>query len=341
MYPKRQVALLTYFLFLALVGTLLISCTSTPKGCKEAPEVQPLTKPIKIERLDQSFWQQDTTLAATSIWLGQHNDFVDKYRKSFPGQDDSTFLAYIAGMRKDKYLDTMRRETAQMLGELKDVEAAYSDAFAYVKHYYPTAPIPAIKAFVTGFSFDVSMADSTLVMIGLESFLAGKGHYTPPMMPMYMMRRLKRTAIVPLTMMAVSNRYNKRDILDATLTADMITWGKTYYFIEKTMPCTPDSAIIGFTPDQMDFVTANEKQIYGHFIQQKLFFITNHLDKRRYVDERPLIPEISEKCPGRVARYLGWQIVRAYAKASGKSLQEIMAETNAQTIFNKAQYKPA
>jgi hypothetical protein len=282
----------------------------------------------------------DTTKASISVWLSENRSFLDKYKKALPNMDEAAFSDYMLGMRKDKYLDTMRQEVASKLGELTDVEKSYAEAFAFYKYYYPKATLPSIQAFITGFSFDVSLVDSSLVMIGLESFLAGQGHYQPPMMPMYMLKRLKRSAIVPLTMMAISNTYNKRDILDATLTADIINWGKTYYFMEKMMPCEPDSNIIGFTPAQMDFVNANEKQVYGFFIQNKLFFITNHLEKRRYAEERPVVPEISEKCPGRIGRYLGWQIVRSYAKNSGKSLQEIMAEPNAQTIFNLAKYKP-
>jgi len=120
----------------------------------------------------------------------------------------------------------------------------------------------------------------------------------------------------------------------------MITWGKTYYFLEKVLPCTPDSILIGYTPAEMDMVQNNEKLIYAKFVNDKLFYITNHLEKRRYAEERPFIPEISEKCPGRVARYLGWQMVRAYAKKTGKDLPAIMAEKDAQVIFQQSGYKP-
>lgn len=322
---------------------LLVSqtgCNQRLDGCREHPNADPLANPVRLERLDIDFWKQDTTPTAIKNWMDTHQDFLKKYLESQPEMNDSSLLAFFVGMRKDRYLDTMQRETVAAMGDLKDVETDYNTAFANLKHYYPNAKVPRVMTFITGFTFDVSMADSSLIILGLESFMGGKGHYLPPIMPMYMLKRMKRNTIVPLTVLGISNKYNKRDILDNSMAADMIHWGKAYYFMERLLPCVDDSTIIGFTPEQMAYVKSNEKQIYGQFIERKLMFMTSHIDKRRYVDERPTVPEINEKCPGRIARYLGWQMVRAYAKSTGKSLQEIMAEPSAQIILNKSQYKP-
>lgn len=318
------------------------SCGSGSKGCKDAPDLPAKLPTVNIQRLDESFWKTDTTKYAVSQWLAapEVQPFIKRYRQEVPEMSDEDWLQYITNMRKDRFLDTMRQEVAEHMGTLNDLELDYAKAFAYLQYYYPKAPVPTVMAFVTGYSFDVSPADSSLIMLGLESFLGGKGRYVPPMMPQYMLRRMKRNTIVPLTMLAISNRYNKRDMLDASLAADIIHWGKTYYFMEKMLPCTPDSIIIGYTPAEMDFVERNEKLIYSKFVNDKLFFITNHLEKRRYAEERPIIPEISEKCPGRVGRYLGWQMVRAYAAKTGKDLPAIMAEQNGLMIFQQSGYKP-
>lgn len=346
MYTHKTTQSSTYRMFMWVAITLgmaaVLAACGGKKGCKDAPALsQPLPQ-VKINRLDLSFWKTDTTPAAIGAWLDlpENKAFLAQFRKAEPNMPDSAWLEYMTGMRKDKFLDTMRQETAQVMGQLTDLETSFSEAFGHLKHYYPKATVPTINAFVTGYSYDVSLADSTMIMIGLESFLEGKGRYTPPLLPMYMLRRLKRTAIVPLSMMAISGRYNQKDILDATLVADMVQWGKTYYFMEKMMPCMPDSMIIGYTPAEMDFAQGNEKLIYSKFVQGNWFYMTNHLEKRRYVEERPKVPEISESCPGRIARYIGWQVVRSYAEKTGKALPEIMAEKNAQTIFQQSGYKP-
>ena len=59
------------------------------------------------------------------------------------------------------------------------------------------------------------------------------------------------------------------------------------------------------------------------------------------MDERPNVFEIGNKCPGRIGAWLGWEIVNEYSKNNGAmSLQEIMANPDAQEILNKAKYNP-
>ena len=57
--------------------------------------------------------------------------------------------------------------------------------------------------------------------------------------------------------------------------------------------------------------------------------------------ERPNVFEIGNKCPGRIGAWLGWEIVNEYSKNNNAlSLQEIMANPDAQDILNKAKYNP-
>ena len=58
------------------------------------------------------------------------------------------------------------------------------------------------------------------------------------------------------------------------------------------------------------------------------------------MDERPNIPEIGEKCPGRIGSWVGLDIIRAYMENNPEiSLQELMANPDAKDILNKSKYK--
>ena len=61
----------------------------------------------------------------------------------------------------------------------------------------------------------------------------------------------------------------------------------------------------------------------------------------KYIGERPNIPEIGKQCPGRIATWVGWQIVRKYMEEHPQvSLQQLMEEKDAQKIFQQSKYKP-
>ena len=63
--------------------------------------------------------------------------------------------------------------------------------------------------------------------------------------------------------------------------------------------------------------------------------------KQKFLGERPNVYEIGDKCPGRIGRWLGWQIVEAYAEETGASVQAIMSEKDASKILRMSKYKPS
>jgi len=62
--------------------------------------------------------------------------------------------------------------------------------------------------------------------------------------------------------------------------------------------------------------------------------------KKKYLDERPKVYEIGNKCPGRIGTWLGWEIVNKYMKVNQVDLQSLMIEKDAQKIFTLSNYKP-
>lgn len=81
--------------------------------------------------------------------------------------------------------------------------------------------------------------------------------------------------------------------------------------------------------------------IWGHFIQNELLYNKIRFINEKFCGERPGIPEIGDKCPGRIGRYLGWQIVRNYMQNNPDvTFEELMKEKDAQKIFTKSNFKP-
>ncbi|NDE62490.1 MAG: gliding motility lipoprotein GldB, partial [Cyclobacteriaceae bacterium] len=96
----------------------------------------------------------------------------------------------------------------------------------------------------------------------------------------------------------------------------------------------------GYTPEQLASCWDNEDLIWTHFIENELLFATNPFEIRKYTGEAPFTDAISTDAPGRLGRWVGWNIVEQYQEKEGLSLVELMAESNAEKIFRDSGYRP-
>lgn len=333
-----QKSLLRYFAILSLV--IWASSCSTDSDCRKTPEVKPLEKAISITRMEQVLFSSKTPESLLKT-LAKTPDFQNGYLGITPNSD-SALMADLVKLVNDPYIDTLNKEVAKVYPSLVTIENDLSSAIAHVKHYYPETKMPKVYSMVSGFSNDLLITD-TLLVIGLDAFLGTEGKYTMPtnLVPKYIQRRMQEKNIVPSIVMALSREHVEIDDSENSMLANMIQWGKTYYFMDQMQPCMNDSIIIGWTPAEIKGVNKNLEKIWGHFVKRNLFYETNHLEVNRYIGERPNTPEIGNGCPGRIGRYLGWMIVREYAKNHPEvSFQQLMAEEDANKIFTQSRYKP-
>ncbi len=127
---------------------------------------------------------------------------------------------------------------------------------------------------------------------------------------------------------------------DKTLIEMMIEKGKELYFLEKVLPDVADSLKLGFTGAQLKWCLENEGMMYHFFIQNNLLYEKNMQKIMRFVDDGPNTAGMPPESPGNTGSFVGLQIVRQYAQKTGASLPQILAETDAQKILEKARYKP-
>jgi gliding motility-associated lipoprotein GldB len=332
----------TYCLLgICIVLLFFTSCTSKEE-CRKAPEVKPLSKEISIVRMENKLFRQKDAASINNL-LNEYPDFKKGYLGfgTYP-EIDKALMQDLMKLVNDPFIDTLNQEVAKTYPSILYLNQDIYKAFSYLKHYYPTTKVPHFYTMVSGFSSDLTINDS-LVVIGLDAFQGGEGKYTMPtnMVPMYIQRRMKPQNIVPAIIMAYSRNHVVIDDSENTLLSNMIQWGKTYYFMEQMLPCVNDSILIGFHPEEIKSVEKNITKIWGHFVKQNLFYETNHLEVNRYIGERPSTPEIGKNCPGRIGRYIGWMVVREYAKNHPEiSFQQLMADEDANKIFTQSKYKP-
>ncbi len=319
---------------------LMTACGSDKADlcASDDPAIRQIPVELKLTRLETPFFQIQKPTDALAF-LQRDPLFARQFllRRQYPSDtllaDQLTKLATNPGLQK------LAADTRTAFGDMAPEQADLRSAFQHVRHYFPDFKVPPVYTFISGMSQDVLVNDSVMVL-GLDFFAGSKASYRPNV-PGYMLRRYQRPYLVPQAVLQISNKYLKQDFTDRTLLNQMIQLGKAYYFLDRVMPCTPDSLKIGFTGRELAGTAYNEQKIWVHFLTQKLLYQTQPFLTQKYIGERPSTPEIGREAPGRIAAWVGWQIVRAYmAENPTVTLEQLLAETDAQKILDGSKYKP-
>ncbi|MCZ6521242.1 MAG: gliding motility lipoprotein GldB [Bacteroidetes bacterium] len=325
---------LIYYFLLALI---FWGCSDV--SCPEEVDISNISIDLKVERLDREMFNLKSKQEIRDF-LNRHKLFGSAFLGVSNYPHDSLLINNIYRLTKDPYMDSLYQETQRIFGDFSDIKREFENAFRHLKAYYPQAKIPIIKTVITGFGQDLFVSDS-LIIVGLDYFLGKDARYRPVDYPLYILRRYEKEYIVPTCMLNISKLYNLSNYQDNTVLADMIFYGKSYYFTKRMMPCAPDSLIIPYTAQELSDVKENHDIIWAHFVENQLIFETNYFIKQKYLEERPNIPEIGPKCPGRVGTWVGWEIVKSYFHQNPEiGLKQLMANQDAQAIFSQSKYKP-
>jgi len=328
-------------LILIFLAFLFWKCSETEKeACVYVPEVSSADLQLDFRHLEDTLAsiQSKGELVA---FLTRHPLIRDEMLRRAEYPNDSVFVNEMFRRYTNPGIDTLLRDTKRIFGDGSELESQFRQAFANLRYYYPDFTPPKIRTLITGLDTDLFVSD-TLILVSLDFFLGPDGTYRPKTYD-YLMRRYDPQDIVPscLLIYGISPHFNKTDLKDRTVLADMVAYGKSFYFAKHMLPCTPDSILIWYTADEIRGARQNEDLIWARFIQDKVLFSTNVIDKKNYLGDRPITTQVGEKCPGRIGQWVGWEIVKEYMRTHPeKSLPELMNMDDAQALFKSSNYKP-
>ncbi len=325
----------TIVIFLCLVF-LFASCGN--KKCKISKEVKNIPVQVNIIRLEQKLSEIKSTEEALEF-MKEYPDFSTYFLEKNHYPHDTILAESIFKLANNPSADTLFREVQQVFGSMDDLKEEFEWAFKHIKKFYPHFEEPTIYTTVTGFSSDLFVSDN-MIVIGLDYFIGESGTFRPDDLPNYILRRYSKEYIVPSVILLMSDRFNVTDFKNNTMLAEMIFYGKAYYFTKSMMPCTPDSLLIGYTSEEMVDARANDDIIWANFIENQLLYETGHVMKNKFLSERPKVYEIGPKCPGRIGAWVGWEIVNQYMSKNKIALEDLMANKDVNDIFNKSKYRP-
>ena len=321
-----------------LVISLIIVGCGDKNECKDSPNVSDIKVDISIERVEQELFKNKTKDGIRALLL-KDKLLANRFFNLNQYPNDSIVVNALYNTLNHPSLDTVYRETQAVFGNMKDIENQFEDAFKHIKYYFPDFYIPKVKTIITGLNNDLYVSDS-LIVIGLDFFLGAKGTYVPNI-PNYVLKRYQKQYMVAIIVSLISQKYNKVNMLDKSLLAEMIYYGKSYEFVKTMLPCTSDTIILGYDKQEVIDCDAYEHVIWANFVQNNLLFKTDHFTVNKFVGESPKTYEIGDKCPGRIGRWVGWKIIQKYRNEnSGVSIQDLMKDQDAKKIFEASKYKP-
>ncbi len=261
------------------------------------------------------------------------------YPYLFPEQyPDSIWVAKL----NDTIQKELSSEVQKSFPDFSEEEASLTSLFQHINYYFPESSLPKVITLTNDVRYEkrVILTD-TLLLLGLDNYL-GPEHHFYEQIPQYIAEGLDRNFLVSDVGSAFANKAVPR-MKDRTFLAQMIYYGKQLYLKDKLMPNASDANKLGYSQDQFDWAVANEEPMWRNFIEQEHLYSTDRQLASRFLDPAPFskfgLELIDNESPGRVGRYMGWQLVRAFMDKNDVTVQELL-RIPAEDIFKKSNFKP-
>ncbi len=315
-----------YLLFIVIV--LILTGCQTKNKREEAIAKIPIQ--VHVERFDQLFAK------ASPADLPQ---LKADYPFLFPKQyADSVWIA--------KMNDSIQREidkaVTKAFPDFDTQKEGLKHLFQHLSYYFKDFKTPRVITLTSGVDYHnkVVVTDS-LLLISLDVYL-GADHKFYFGLERYLADDFIPEQILPDVAEAYARRYVPRPT-SRTFLDYMVYYGKMRYLNERLLPQTPEHTIMAYSPEELSWAKANERQIWGYFIEHKSLYQTNPDLRRDFLDIGPFTKfglVLDSKSPPQLGQYIGWHIVRQYMENhEDTSLKELLNMDNT-ALFKASNYKP-
>ena len=186
--------------------------------------------------------------------------------------------------------------------------------------------------------------DTKYAFVGLDNFL-GAGYPGYEGIPAYQRVLLRQSQLPVAYAHSLLATLSLENFNDPTLVGQMVYHGKIAMATEAlTGYSIATGEVLGYGPEEWSFLESNESNIWEVMVREKLLFSTDMMVRQRLSEPAPfskLGTSMDADIPGRVARYIGYKLVKSYAENHRElSLKEIIKIRDAQKFLRDAQYKP-
>jgi gliding motility-associated lipoprotein GldB len=311
------------------IAVIIFTIVSCKEEAKTFVDISNISVNVKIDRFEQQFYTANES---------NLENLKSEYPYLFPTQNpDSIWLQKINNSEEQ----LLFKKSQEVFKNFDDEKLQIEELFQHISYYHPTFKSPKIITLITNLDYEnkIMYADS-LLFVSLDMYL-GKNDEVYKDFPEYLSKNYDKSQLTVDIANAISEKFlvksRNRQFID-----DLINEGKKLYLLDSYLPSATDAQKIGYSNDEIEWVSLNETQIWTYFIENNLLYSTDAQLNKRFIENAPFSKfyiNIDKESPGRVGVWLGWQIVRSYMKNNNVTLQQLLL-TNADEIFKKSKYKP-
>lgn len=339
-----------------LAVSLLILFFSCCNDKTQVPDISGIKVSLVIDRFDKDFSDLDTADLEKGL-VSLHK----KYPGFYP-----IFIQNILGLDSGsvtegliRFINQNKMVTEAAVNSFKNTETIHHDfekAFRFVKYYYPDYKVPGILFFagppdafarkqngelVTGFLTSDYLGIGLQFYLGKDFAMYQDPFYVTNIAPLYRSRRFDKEYLVADGMKLIADDIYPEKSAGKGLIEQMIEKGKQLWLLDKFLPATHDSVKTGYTRQQLDWCKANEGLIWNEIITaEKDLYTRDPLTLQNYIGEAPFTQSLSPASPGNIGHWIGWQIVKTFAKKNESLKTDEVLKTDAKKILELAKYKP-
>ena len=234
---------------------------------------------------------------------------------------------------------TNQREQ-EMFADISDLQESVNQAFTRIKYLYPETDIPTLYLFISGFNAPVYFNED-IIGVGADMYLGSDYEYYNRVVYEYQKQTMRPECIPVDVVSAWLFRTLPYTSTQSRLLEQMLYRGKIMFLTAQIFDTLEGFEIMGWTKEQWEWCERNEEAIWHLVMDKRDLFKTESVVLTSYLNDGPFTAEISQDSPGRVGIWLGWRIAESYMEHNeAVTLQQLMAEGDAQKILEESYYKP-
>lgn len=258
--------------------------------------------------------------------------------------EDPAFMAMVNDFTSDPVIRDIYHTTDSLYHDLGWLERELDKALGKAEQLHPGIRYDRFFTLVTAdfdnYSSRVFCNEHELA-ISLDRYaLPAMERYSCFGVPAYIVRMSTREHILPDCMAAIAREHIVLPEGEMSLLDYAVAEGKTLYFVEQTLPRTADTLRLRYSGEQLEWMKENIANVWSWYLQNRMLYSTDLTVLRNLIDDAPKTNAFGEGSAPRTAAYIGLQIVRAYMKKSGDTMQQLFEETDSRKILNTSGWRP-
>ena len=341
-----------FYSFFIFAVALCTSCNH-----QNVPNVDDVPVSLSVERFEKDFFALDTVHMDSSMNRIKSNypDFLPLYTDKILGLESVEYAQRVMAIKKFKHdYQSIYDSTVLLQKELDASVGKIKKSFQYIKYYFPKyllpkkfitfiGPIDAFAYGETGGSGDIITSDG--LCIGLQLHLGSnsityKSEIGQQLYPEYISRKFTTEYIAVNCIKNIIDDIfpptnDRKSLIDF-----LVDHGKRMYLLDMFMPYEKEEIKMGYTPNQLKGVYANEGYMWNYFTENNLLYENDYIKIRSFVADGPITSEFGLGSPGFISLFIGKQLVKAYMNQHTETSLEELLELNPKQLLNGSKYRP-